>query len=515
MKNKLNLIGAGLSGLLLTAAFPTIGIDWLAWFALIPLLAALRQAPPKHAMRLGFIAGLVHFFSLLYWLIPTMRIYGYLPLYVCIPVLILFAGVLALFMTVFTTALSRLASKPVWCALLIPVLWVTVEYMRTFIFSGFPWELLGYSLYSRLNLIQIADIAGVYGVSFLVAFANAAGFILVMSITNGKWQDSPVSKKLAGGMIVAFAIGLGLTWFYGTLRIDTIDKEAASAPKATITVVQGNIDQKSKWDAAFVFETVKKYNALSLSARSHNPDLIIWPESAAPFYFLYEVPPTKMVMKGVKNTGTHFLIGSPAFGKQGELVEYFNRAYLIGPGGGVLAKYDKAHLVPFGEYTPYKQYLPFLGKMVEHVGDFSPGKRGETIFLKDIGLGVQICYEIIFPGLSRAAVKNKAQLLLNITNDAWYGKTGGPFQHFSMVVFRAVENRRPLARAANTGISGFIDPVGRILDATPLFVETTVTRELPLLNKMAIYTRFGDVFSIGCLLISILAAIFAVFNKTK
>ena len=204
-------------------------------------------------------------------------------------------------------------------------------------------------------------------------------------------------------------------------------------------------------------------------------------------------------MDGIEQSGTDFLIGSPSFKRQGERVINYNSAYLISPGTKNIVKYDKAHLVPYGEYVPFKKWLPFLGKLVAQVGDFRPGTPGKTLPWKKNALGVQICYEIIFPGLSRAMVKNDAALLINITNDAWFGTTSGPYQHFSMTIFRAVENRRALARSANTGISGFIDPVGRILASTALLEEAAVTRELPLIHKKTFYTRFGDLLALACL----------------
>jgi len=206
-----------------------------------------------------------------------------------------------------------------------------------------------------------------------------------------------------------------------------------------------------------------------------------------------------MVMQGIAESGTYFLIGAPAFDFRGQQRDYFNSAYLVGPRSEVLGRYDKAHLVPYGEYTPFKEFLPFLGKIVEHVGDFRPGEKGRTIEWKGRKLGIQICYEIIFPELSRAQVRSGAELLITITNDAWYGKTAGPYQHFSMAVFRAVENRRVLARAANTGISGFIDPAGRLLDLTSLMEAAAAVRELPLLDTFTPYTRWGDVGAAICL----------------
>lgn len=215
-----------------------------------------------------------------------------------------------------------------------------------------------------------------------------------------------------------------------------------------------------------------------------------------------------MVFKGIEQAGTDFLIGSPSFTRRKDATIYFNSAYLIAPGKKEMQKYDKAHLVPYGEYVPFKKWLPFLDKIVAQVGDFRAGKKGRTLIWEKGALGIQICYEIIFPNLSRAMAKNGAVLLVNITNDAWFGTTSGPFQHFSMTIFRAVENRRSLARSANTGISGFVDPVGRILEATELNQDAVVTADLPLLRRKSFYTRFGDLFAQVCLGITLLLVMF-------
>jgi apolipoprotein N-acyltransferase len=493
------------SGLLLTAAFPRLGLDWTAWFAVVPLLIAVRSGGFKENFRIGLIAGLVHYLTLLYWLVYTMRTYGYLPWIVCIPVFFLLAFVLALFVAAFCMALPATAPRPVVALLAIPATWVALEYVRSFLFSGFPWELLGYSQFTRLPLIQISDIFGVYGVSAVVMLANAAVLLLVLNLSGKTWRAAAVSRRLAlVGVLCAGGI-LALTWIYGVRRIAAVDELVSHSPRKRIAVVQGNIKQSEKWDPAYQSATIAVYNRLSLAAKAQQPDLVVWPESAAPFYFMFEAVPTAEVIKGIKEVGATFLIGSPAFERSAGEVVYYNSAFLIGPRGEVLSRYDKAHLVPYGEYTPFKDWLPFLGKMVEHVGDFRPGPKGRTILWDGFRLGVQICYEIIFPDLSRAQVKNGASLLINITNDAWYGRTSAPYQHFSMTIFRAVENRRALARAANTGISGFVDPVGRVLASTPIFQEAELTHALPLLNEMSVYTRFGDVFAQACLAALLLA----------
>jgi apolipoprotein N-acyltransferase len=220
--------------------------------------------------------------------------------------------------------------------------------------------------------------------------------------------------------------------------------------------------------------------------------LIVWPETAVPFYMFHDKLLTEMVLQGIKSVDADFVIGSPAVKTENGRTDYFNRAYLITSDGAVAGQYDKVHLVPFGEYVPLKRFLPFVGKMVAQVGDFKPGRRGETLLWNDKPLGMLICYEAIFPGLARDMVRNGAQLLVNITNDAWFGRTSAAYQHYSMSVLRSVETRRFQVRAANTGISGFIDPAGRILAASDLYVDATLTADIGLLTGRTLYSRWGD-----------------------
>ena len=491
---------AALSGLLLTGAFPKIGLDWLAWFALVPLFFAIASCSPKKSFRIGFIMGLAHYLTLLYWVVPVMRTYGYLPLYLSLVILFLFAAVLALFPAVFCMVLAAIARTPAQFLITTPLIWVALEYIRTFIFTGFPWALLGHSQYLRHYFIQIADLLGAYGVSFLIALSNTALFLALNYASRQTWQHKPVSKRALSAAAVLFALGFLLTCIYGSWRIKTTDQLMKGSPSVKLAVIQGNIEQALKWDPAFQAASIKTHNRLSLQAKLENPDLIVWPESATPFYLFYDKEPTLKVIQSIQQADTDFLIGSPSFVRNQGDIEYYNSAYLIQPRSKSINKYDKAHLVPYGEYVPFKRWLPFLGKIVAQVGDFRPGKPGKALpWKKDAFVGIQICYEIIFPGLSREMVKNNADLLINITNDAWFGTTSGPYQHFSMTIFRAVENRRTLARAANTGISGFIDPVGRILASTSLLEEAVVTRTVPLIRNKTFYTRFGDVFAMACL----------------
>jgi apolipoprotein N-acyltransferase len=490
------------SGLLLTGAFPNVGFSWLVWIGIVPLLAAVRNLSWRRGFGLGFLAGMAHFLTLVYWVAYTMRTYGHLPWPVGISILALLAGCLSLFFASFTALVCRLRPQPLATLFLAPIIWVALEYLRSFFLSGFPWELLGYSQYKELHLIQISDILGVYGVSFLILFANAAVFFLLLNIAKFDWNGVRITRRFAA-LALTLCVGLnGLNWIYGAHRLAQVDKLSANAPSIQAAIVQGNIEQALKWDPAFQEATIDKYLRLSQSLVDRRPELIVWPETALPFHFLYDVPLTAKVQEGVRRLGAYFLVGSPSFERGSSRIDYYNSAYLIDPQGNVMGKYDKAHLVPFGEYVPLKRWLPFLGKLVEQVGDFSRGGIGETIGWTYGKLGVLICYEGIFPEIAHTMVRNGANLLVNITNDAWYGRSSAPYQHFSMTVFRAIENRRALIRSANTGISGFVDPIGRILGKTALFSDAAEVRRVPLMSTVSFYSRFGDAFAAACLVIA-------------
>lgn len=499
------LLAAG-GGLVLTAAFPKIGFAAAAAIALVPLLWAIRESGPGEAFRRAMFFGIAHFASLLYWLVPTMARYGGLAPPLAAAVLFLFAAVLSLLFVAPTAAgLAVAVRRPAHLLGALPLFWAGSEYLRSFLFTGFPWGLLGTAPIGWLPFVQIADLAGPYGITAVLAAANAAVFLLLLSATGRTWQGSPVSRPAAAVCALAAAGVAAAAWGYGGWRIAEIDRRAAEAPRLRVALIQGNIAQALKWDPAFQAATIDTYVRLSRAAERQSPELIVWPESAAPFYFLAEAPPTRRLLEGIGDSRARFLIGAPAFElRPGGAADYFNSAFLVAPAEArVLGRYDKAHLVPYGEYVPFKEYLPFLGKMVEHVGDFTPGPPGRTLAMAGRTLGIQICYEIIFPALSRALVRNGAELLITITNDAWYGKSAGPYQHFALAVLRAVETRRALARAANTGISAFIDPAGRVHDATPLEVEAVAVRELPLLAGETVYAATGDLAPAAALGISI------------
>ena len=488
------------SGLLLTAAFPDVSLSGLAFVALVPLLAAVAGRRPSGAFRFGFIAGLVHYGTLLSWVVYTMGTYGRLPLWLSVPVLGLLAAYLSVYPAAFAALMSRLHIPSWTLAPAAGAVWTALEYLRAHLLTGFPWELLGYSQHHRLTLIQAADVTGVYGISFVIVTINAALFLLLWRIFRCRWQDAPVTLRACTSAVLLGLLCLGGAAGYGRWRLAQVDDLVAVAPKPTVAVIQGNIDQARKWDPAFQAATVDKYLRLSLKALGGFPDLVVWPETATPFYLHESSALAEQVVRFVRGANVPFLVGSPFYRERGGKIDYFNSAYLLSADGDVVGRYDKVHLVPFGEYVPLRRLLPFVGKMVPQVGDFKPGRQGTVLRWGDRGVGVQICYEVIFPSLARQMTANGAGLLVNITNDAWFGRTAAPRQHFSMAVFRAVENRRTLVRAANTGISGFIGPDGKVLARTGLFTDAALGQPVPLLSEQSIYTRFGDLWARGCLI---------------
>lgn len=509
-----SLFGAVLSGVLLTAAFPRLGVGGAAWVALVPLLLALRGLPPAGAFRLGLIAGGVHYLSLIYWVAYTLRTYGHLPWLLAVAALVLLCTYLALYPAFFAAALALFRSRPLTLLLAAPVIWTGLEYLRSFLLTGFPWGLLGYTQVDWLPVIQLADLFGVYGVSFLIVLVNAAAALALSTILRNARGPRLAPAAGAGALLLA-AAAVALAWGYGHWRIQGLEARIRQAPAATVAVVQGNIPQVQKWEPAFQTATVEKYARLSSGLRDRRPELVVWPETAVPFYFGHEAELSLQVADAVRRNAASFLIGSPSVSLQAGGPLYHNSAFLLGPEAEVLGKYDKAHLVPFGEYVPLRRWLPFLGKIVAQVGDFAPGPKGHTLAWGPYRLGVQICYEIIFPGLARAMTLNGADLLVNLTNDAWYGRSSAPFQHFTITVFRAVENRRTLVRAANTGISGFVDPLGRVASATALFEDAAVARSLPMLTERSFYTRWGDFFAGACLAGAALLVTAAVMRRNR
>ena len=491
-----------ISGFFLTLSFPDTNIAWLAFFALVPLLVSIQSMTHKESFYAGLITGITFFLTLIYWIVPTIHVYGGLHLILAFGVLTLLCLYLALYPAVFAFTLRKLRYG-LYMPLLAACIWTGLEYIRTYAFTGFSWGTLGYSQYENLALIQIADFTGVYGVSFLIILVNSSLAVLYMNF----------KKKIAGQYIIPVIYTTALVigaYIYGSQKINDIDSQIKKAEKTTISIIQGNIKQDLKWSDEFKIHTIEKYIQLSKNQIKKNPDLVIWPETALPFYYGFDRVLSNHVNQCVKSSKTNFLIGSPAFELDKEYTRFYNRAYMFDEFADITGTYDKNHLVPFGEYVPFGNYLTFLGKITAQAGNFSTGDQAFLpLEFNNHNLnvtrktGVLICFEILFPSISSKFVKNGADILTTITNDAWFGQSSAAMQHFSIAVFRAVENRRALARAANTGISGFIDPKGKIIETTSLFKDTAITRQVPILNSLSFYTMHGDVFAIGSILVTL------------
>jgi apolipoprotein N-acyltransferase len=490
---------AAASGLLLVVIFPTFNIHLLAWIALVPLFLALDGQNVKNGFLLGGMTGIVYFAGTVHWVTNSVHYYGGVPLIPASLITLLLCVYLALYPALFGAAVVHLGKQyPSLLFLSAPAVWTALELARTYVFSGFPWSLLGYSQYLVLPVIQVSDITGVYGVSFLIVLVNAAVAGVLMD-----------RKKYP--LLIITAVALVLVLGYGFMRLNGRENNGG----ITVSVVQGNIEQDKKWDPAYQTEVIAVYTRLTQEALKQHPDIVIWPETAVPFYFNGEGPRDNALHAEltafVKRSGVPLLFGSPTYEvKPGRVVHLRNSAFLLTADGKVGAVYHKLHLVPFGEYVPLKSVLFFVEKMVQAVGDFESGSDYTVMKVVprgpgagEVKLSTVICYEIIFPDLVRRFVDRGAGIITTITNDAWFGRTSAPYQHFSTAVFRAVENRVPVARAANTGVSGFIDAKGRILDSSPIFTEAYLTRRLTPGSVATFYTRYGDVFSYLCLLASI------------
>lgn len=493
---------AVLSGALLFFSFPKFGSGWMAWIALIPLLYALRGRSLKQSFLLAFCAGLICHIGVMYWIAFVVVNYGYMPLYMGIGALLIMATYLSLYTGLFGMGIAWLTQRDLPVIVAAPVLWVVLEFVKSHILTGFPWENLGYSQYEFLPLIQISDITGVYGVSFLIVWINA--LLLGMG-------SQPFQKKRAVAGILTGVVLIGAIVSYGFWRMDDMGRRIARLPEQAVSLVQGNVDQSVKWDPQFQHQTMASYEALTLAAAPTGRRLIVWPETAVPLFFQDRDGFQRAIIELARKTDSWLLFGSPSYKHRLDTVVLFNSAFLLSPDGSRVSRYDKVHLVPYGEYVPLRKIFPFISKLVQGVGDFGTGPDYEPL-LMDGGhkIGVLICYEGIFPEAGRTYKQKDADLLVNITNDAWFGGTSAPYQHLSMTVFRAIENRMYLVRAANTGITAFIDPSGRIVSRTGLFRTDSLQGSVRFLRTGTVYGSWGDWFVYCCasiLAISIMIAI--------
>jgi apolipoprotein N-acyltransferase len=338
-------------------------------------------------------------------------------------------------------------------------------------------------------LIQVADLTGVYGVSWLIVLVNGwLAYLLLMRRLH--WSLS---------LLVLCLVFVGV---YGWKRFQVVDAMQQQTDLWVVGLAQGNIDQFRKWDPAYQQETLRRYQQLSVLAAGSNPRpaLLVWPETAAPFFYDMENKLTPQLQEIVREMGIPLLFGSPGAALQEGVTRLYNKVYLIDTEGKTVGDYAKQHLVPFGEYVPLQKLLFFVHRLVEAAGDFAAGRDQLPIVLDGRRLGVLICYEAIFPELSRSAVRRGANVLVNVTNDAWFGTSSAPYQHLEMARWRAVENRVPLIRCANTGISTVFEPSGRSGQMLPLNETGYLTCAVHPVKMTTVYAVWGDWFAWLCVL---------------
>ncbi len=495
------------SGILTALAFPKFELSFLAWISLIPLLWILARRPPQqNGFWPGFLAGLFFYGILLYWIPDVPAHYGGMPYWLCLVTYLALIGFLALYWGLFGFLFARIrGAYPDGVFFLAPFLWIATEYVMTHFLTGFPWGILGTSQFRNLALIQTASLGGVYAVSFLLVLLQST---FVMALTRKK--KSPFFAGLA-------LIILAHAWGLFTLRSGPGQGEST----IRASVIQGNVSSDIYWNQVAFGDIQRLFEGhLELTNRAYlsGARLIIWPEFTVPLCFsceedLYQTFKSDLE-NYVRDSGATLLLGTnEKAGPPGSEL-YFNTAMCLHP-DLTRSLYSKMHLVPFGEYTPYKDVFFFVERMTHAIGDISPGTRHVLHEYAGYQFGSPICYEIIFPQLVRTFVWKGADFLVTITNDGWYGQTSAPYQHWAQAVFRAVENRRFLLRAATTGISGFVDPYGRILSQSLIKSRAVLTEDITPGGKLSLYTRFGDVLPWIGLTLSILFFILALFNKRK
>lgn len=477
------------SAVMLTLAFPKTAWWPLAFTGLAPVLFVLldeqMQWNWRRAFLLGYACGCVWFTASLWWI-------GY----VTVAGMLVLVQLLAAFMGASLALGWWFTRRGMPACVAFPMTWLVYETIQTYFMTGFPWMLLGYALRPALPLIQIAELAGVYGVSALVVLVNVATADAARAVVGRRgWRACRQS--------VVFAIlTLCIVAWYGQWRIHTLD----TPPRRSVRValIQANIPSLVKHDTTRDYDILQRHVMWSKTAMSEQPDVLIWPETAVPGYFFERRLSYHTITKMVKELQRPLITGLARYDVYGEDdLRYYNSAVVIEPSGLVSSMYDKRHLVMFGEYVPFERYLPFLKLVTPIDGSFSPGKAGRGLVYtapdgNTVTFSVLICFEDVLPDLAHVTAEQAADVLLNLTNDGWFRSSPGPYQHAAISVFRAIEQRRPLVRATNSGVTMIVDRIGRtraVLTRRGCKTEIagTLVHDVPLHNgAQTLYAHSGN-----------------------
>lgn len=466
------------SATVLALAFPRTDWDGAAWIALVPLFIVALGARPRPAFAWGWLYGTVFFLVLLRWLNYTFRTFSSIPWPLSWGPTLLLSAWCGLYVAAVAGLMAWLAARrsTAWALATAPFLWVGGEWLRGHLLGGFPWGTLGYSQHLRLPVIQIAELGGVHAVSLVLLAVNAAltGVFLLT------WRRALV------GLVVG-VVAVTATLAFGTWRL------RAPVPAdgyVSVAIMQPSIEQPLKWDPEHATVVLKIYQELTRQAGAERPGLIVWPETASPTVLRKDRGLERLLAAMSAEMRVPLLVGS-VDAKEGSPTRFTNSAFLVDE-RGIVGRYDKIHLVPFGEYVPLAGVIGFVRGWAEFIADLEPGSRAVVFPGPPAPFGVVICYEGIFPDLFRKFVNNGARMMVNMTNDGWFGRTSGPEQHLGMYPFRAVEHRVAVVRAANTGVSAFIAPSGQVVRHLGLFQRGVISDRMPLRRGRTLFSRLGD-----------------------
>ena len=478
-----------------------LDLGWLfAWWPPALLLLAVRGLGAKRAAGLAFAAGALAHALVWHWIFVVTVRYGHAPPWVGVAAPLVLACYPALFVAAFAAAGERLSSRSPPGPFALAALWTAFEHGRSFVLTGFPWATLGYAQHENAFLLGLAPWTGAYGLSF----AAALGGLCTL-----EWWQRREPGRSARRALVGLAVLLALHAAGALGR----EPAAPGARSLRIAVLQGNIDQGVKWSDAWIERTILLYESLTRAAAAGGARLVVWPETALPLPLEGYPALEERLAALARETGTALVVGAVgvSIGPTGEMEGLFDSAFLYDAAGRRLERYDKSHLVPFGEYLPLRA---LFGRVIRAVAtgaagrDVSAGSGPRALELPAPGtgepvvtLGVPICYELLFPDLVRRFAGGGAQVLLAITNDAWYGRTGAPHQFLAITALRSAENGLWTARAANTGVSALIDARGQVRERTQIFEQGLLVADVPLRDAGRLptfYTRHGDWLPLGC-----------------
>ncbi len=506
------------TGLLLASMLPPFNVSQSAWLALVPLLFSLETCTVRQAFRRGYLAGLVFFGATTWWVVYTTA--AGTPLLLAASGTVAVVAFLALYFGLAAAGWAKLcamlddlrdtASRNMMLAVMGTAGWVTLEWLRgVFLFGGYPWNFLGVALWQLAPLIQFAGVTGVYGASALTCFVNVTLYFTLRRYL--RQMRKPETKQRLSWEFYAAMLLVCMAFLYGWREM----QHGESRRTLRLVVVQGNVPQTLKFDASQKPMILDRYRALTEAVIVNRPDLILWPETATPDALRYDpesyATVTDIVTRAQAPLFTGTIDADPgASGPVG-----YNVAALVLPNGTLQDIYRKIHLVPFGEYVPLRNLLPFMKWLTPIPDSFERGRQYTLFRVNGMPFGAVICFEDTVAGLYRQFVKRGAEFMVNLTNDAWFKTSPAAEMHLANAVFRAVENHRPLVRVTNNGMTCLVDEFGVVRERLAPFTEGAATWELsvPQTRARTFYTRFGDVFVAGCGLVTALGITVAFFRR--